>query len=63
LHRKVTTDKGANKSISSKLRRGALNWEPRYREEDEASMERHKQISRPWNGERELLTKTKYNRA
>lgn len=35
---------GASKSVPSKLRRGALNWEPPYPEgEDEASMKRHKE--------------------
>lgn len=33
-----------SKSVSSKLRRGALNWEPPYPEgEDEVSMQKHKE--------------------
>ena len=44
LHERVKRDANSRgKSVSSKFRRGALNWEPPYPEgEDEASMKRHK---------------------
>ena len=44
LHKRVKVDGKPRKAIPSKLRRGALNWEPPYPEgEDEVSMKRHKE--------------------
>ena len=45
LRKKVKTGAtGTRKSVPSKLRRGALNWEPPYPEgEDEDSIKRHKE--------------------
>lgn len=44
LHKKIKTDKPDGRVMSSKLRRGAINWEPPYPEgEDEASMRKHKE--------------------
>ena len=44
LHKRVKRDANSRgKSVSSKFRHGALNWEPPYPEgKDEASMKRHK---------------------
>lgn len=45
LRKKIKADPGS--SVSSKLRRGGLNWEPPYPEgEDEASMKKHKEMLR-----------------
>lgn len=44
LHKKIKTDTPDGQVMSSKLRRGAINWEPPYPEgEDEASMRKHKE--------------------
>ena len=44
LHKKIKTDTPDGRVMSSKLRRGAINWEPPYPEgEDEASMRKHKE--------------------
>ena len=44
LHKKIKTDTPDERVMSSKWRRGAINWEPPYPEgEDEASMRKHKE--------------------
>ena len=62
LHKRVKVDGKPGKAIPSKLRRGALNWEPPYPEgEDEVSMSATRKPL-GLNGKGEILTREKLRR-